>query len=772
MSESRLNIGLYVSNLVDMSVHSVCTGAAAAAKDLNANLIIFPGMHLNGDYNDPLKSPYYYQYNTIYDLGGKENLDYLMIMTGVIGNTLADQEVEKFLKRFSDTPVLTISSEHPGYSSIRFDNEKGLKKAINHLIHKHNCRKIAFVSGSAHNADSAKRLAVYHDTLLENGLPIDHNMIVYGDFSEYSDDVVSELIRNNPQIDAICFANDEMAKGGYRVLKNSKYIVGKNISVIGFDNSATSMNLYPLLTTVNADNYDLGYTAVSMIPDMLSSDEVRHITIPTSLIVRNSCGCKNSSYDKLSYVFSDTKLSRAQLAAFSVEDYMNYIFNEKDSLRYRHHFSDAEFDRILLAFSNFFEIIFDYDAFIKPKHYKKAVQNAVADIISTDILSVMPVDTLFNIIDTVYCRITSSGSYSDELGFIFAQIYREFSTYKRTTDRSEIRSILFNDSTINYIVNDVIVTGETTDQALYPVMKRLHSLGISRSYMFLFDKPARHTENAVFTPPENCFLKFSQEHEDIKYFGNSISIKSDKVIDNTYVLKDTPTTLIISPLFSNEEIYGLLVCDMKPELYRYLNKIALQISTALKYHSTLNNWQMLLANEKENSRNFEQISKHDELTGVFNRRGYFDNAQAIISNPANAEKNAIVVFADMDNLKIINDRFGHEDGDYAIKSMAEILNRSFRTTDIIGRIGGDEFAVFALLGHSENINKITNRIADITEKFNDSCTKPYYIHMSIGIYTFKCSDKIQLSEILEKADELLYNQKRNKKKTILKNEKI
>ena len=59
MSNPKLNIGLYVSNLVDDSVYSVCSGASSAAKQLGANLIIFPGMHLNGDCNDPLKSPYY-----------------------------------------------------------------------------------------------------------------------------------------------------------------------------------------------------------------------------------------------------------------------------------------------------------------------------------------------------------------------------------------------------------------------------------------------------------------------------------------------------------------------------------------------------------------------------------------------------------------------------------------------------------------------------------------------------------------------------------------
>ncbi|MBR6835270.1 MAG: substrate-binding domain-containing protein, partial [Oscillospiraceae bacterium] len=389
MSNPKLNIGLYVSNLVDGSVYSLCSGASSAAKELGANLIIFPGMHLNGDYNDPLRSPYYYQYNTIYDLGRKLDLDFLIIMAGIIGNTLSDEETLKFIEQFPGVPVLTIAAEYEQFHSIRLDNKTGLKKALNHLIHRHNCRNIGFVSGSRLNSDAEERRNVYVETMLENGLPVDKNLIVYGDFSENSDSVVTELLNDNDQIDAICFANDEMAKGGYRVLnKSGKYKAGKNISVVGFDNSRTAVELYPLLTTVNADNFQMGYKAVSMIPELLKAEEPQHMLIPTNLVVRNSCGCKNTSYENLSYIFADTKLSKAQLAEYSTEDYMNYLFRESQALKYKKYFPGSEYDSIVQLFKNFFEIVFDYRSFMKPKHYRKAVQIAVQNIISTGILSI------------------------------------------------------------------------------------------------------------------------------------------------------------------------------------------------------------------------------------------------------------------------------------------------------------------------------------------------------------------------------------------------
>ncbi len=769
MSNPKINIGLYVSNLADTSVHSVCEGAAAAAKEIGATLFIFPGMHLKSIPKDPLRSPFYYQYNTIYELGKTTDLDFLIIMSGMIGNTLSDEEMLKFIGKFTNVPVMTISSEYEKYHSVRFDNRTGLKKAVNHLIHRHNCRNIGFVSGSKLNTDAEERRKVFVECMLENGLPVNKNLIVYGDFSENSDAAVSELFKSKDKVDAICFANDEMAKGGYREIANHpEYKIGKNLLVTGFDNSGTATDLYPLLTTVNADNYKLGYKAVEMVPDLIKAEKPQHYVIPTNLIVRNSCGCKNTSYENLSYMFAETKLSKAQLAEYTTRDYMNYLFRESAKLRYLKIFSKSEFDTIVESFSHFFEIVFDFPSFIKPKQYRKAVQNAVSNIMVTGILSVMPMDELYNIIDIVQFRLSSQYPDAYEIGLVFAQIYRELSTWNHTAKRHEIKKMNNRDMIISCMVNDVIIKSEPTQQSLNPIMQRLDELGIDRSYLYLFDAPAEHREGSAFTPPEHINLIYSQEGSDICYYSENNRISPYKILSSEHIGKETDLSLVINPLFSNEEIYGLLICAVKPDLYQYMNKITVQIGTALRYSSIYKNLYSLLETETESRLNFENISKYDELTGIFNRRGYFDSTNAVIHNPANAGKNAIVVFADMDNLKTVNDKFGHDDGDFALRSIASILTSSFRTTDIVGRIGGDEFAAFAMLGSTENTNNIINRIITTMDDFNKQCDKPYYVQMSVGIYTFVCSEDIVLSDILEKADEILYQQKKGKRKSVLK----
>ena len=766
MGKEKINIGLFVSTLNDASVKTFCKGALSAAKDIEANLVIFPGMHLNADFNDTYHTPFFYQYNSIYKLADKKDFDLLIIMTGNIGNTLDDSEIQKFLDRYKGIPILTVYSEHKGCSSIMFDNKTGLSQALDHLIHKHNCRKIGFVSGSRQNLDARERLETYFQTLIKNNLPVDHNLVVYGNFTEFCEMEVNELITSNPDLDAICFANDEMAKGGYNVIAKSRYTIGKDISVIGFDNSKAAVNLYPTLTTVNASSFELGYSSVQTASEVLRAKEPVHKTIPTSLIIRNSCGCKNYSFDRLSYMFSDEKMTRDELASCTIDEYMSFLFGPENAPYYASYYNSSEYYDIKQYFINFFEAL-DKPHESNFEEYRKNVLTDLQKIATTGIFDHIPFDAMHDVIDALYCKTSVTRGFNENVGFMFAQIYRELSVYQKMSDEKKIQNLHKKSSVINSMINDVIITDESNDQAFYPVMKSLSSLGFIKSFMLLFEEPVTGNMNSEIKLPDHIILRYSQDHDDIKYYKQNITINTNELFCNDYI-NEPETAFVISPIFSKEELYGIMVYDVDPSMYTYFNKITVQIGTALKYNILLNKWQTLLDSEKENSKNFEKISKHDELTGVYNRRGYFDYAQSIIKNPSNTGKNAVVVFADLDNLKLINDQFGHDDGDYALKSIANILVSSFRTSDIIGRIGGDEFAILALLNNTENIGSITNRIKKTNMSFNDTCDKPYFINTSVGVYPFTCSATVELSSILEHADELLYQQKKNKLKNIMK----
>lgn len=174
--------------------------------------------------------------------------------------------------------------------------------------------------------------------------------------------------------------------------------------------------------------------------------------------------------------------------------------------------------------------------------------------------------------------------------------------------------------------------------------------------------------------------------------------------------------------------------------------------------------QRSLIETEESNRILERLSKIDELTGCYNRRGFNDEAKALIGRSAG--RSAVMVFADLDSLKIINDRFGHDDGDFAIKLAADILRRSFEGCEYVcGRIGGDEFVVCSLVEPfvtAENIRSVIERNTS-EDNARYGSAKPYIVHLSTGIDRFECSPAADIEELMAKADILLYDRKKYKK---------
>ena len=245
MTNNRLNIGLFICHLDNEYANEICKGAEYAAKELDVNLIVFPGMFLNASFNDPENEIYDYQYNSVFYYAKKENLDALIVSVGTIASFISQKSIEAFLDTFKDIPILTLESKVSGYPCLQTDSTAGLRDAIEHLIIHHNRKHICFVAGRKTNEDALERLNVYRTTMKAHNIPITEDMIVYGDYSEYSREIVGKLLDDNPDADAIIFSNDQMAIGGYQELKSRNIRIGADISVIGFDNSPGSVTMVP-----------------------------------------------------------------------------------------------------------------------------------------------------------------------------------------------------------------------------------------------------------------------------------------------------------------------------------------------------------------------------------------------------------------------------------------------------------------------------------------------------------------------------------------------
>lgn len=171
---------------------------------------------------------------------------------------------------------------------------------------------------------------------------------------------------------------------------------------------------------------------------------------------------------------------------------------------------------------------------------------------------------------------------------------------------------------------------------------------------------------------------------------------------------------------------------------------------------------MLYAIERHQARTIlQQLSFEDELTGLLNRRGFVSLAPQNIKIAQRANWEVLLIFADLDGLKSINDTFGHQEGDRAIKETADLLRETFRTSDLIARLGGDEFAVLAINASRDSINTITDRLNANIARHNVT-SRDYKFSLSFGIERFDSNRDMSLSEMLKKADKALYKKKNSK----------
>ena len=157
-------------------------------------------------------------------------------------------------------------------------------------------------------------------------------------------------------------------------------------------------------------------------------------------------------------------------------------------------------------------------------------------------------------------------------------------------------------------------------------------------------------------------------------------------------------------------------------------------------------------------RTLAALAMVDDLTGLYNRRGFVAHATGVLRLAERFERPAIVFLADVDGLKRINDRFGHAAGDLALAGAARALQLTFRSSDVIARLGGDEFAVLALVDSREGGAGILARLQKNVDFWNARSKQPFEVSLSIGTVSIDPS-KEKLEEILARADRDLYEKK-------------
>ena len=200
----------------------------------------------------------------------------------------------------SGFPVVLVHRTPPAslpIPSVTVENKAATHKLVEHLIINHNKGRILFMRGPVHQEDSYWRETGYRSALEANGIPMDENLVLVGEFER---EVAYEALKkfldgpNRVEFDAVFAGDDDAAIGAINALTEHSFRVPEDIAVVGFDDLRLSAFLAPPLTTVRAPTESVGRIAAEKLFGLLNNESSDKVTLlSTEIIIRRSCGCQS-----------------------------------------------------------------------------------------------------------------------------------------------------------------------------------------------------------------------------------------------------------------------------------------------------------------------------------------------------------------------------------------------------------------------------------------------------------------------------------------------
>lgn len=763
--DKRPTIAIMAGNAESEYFNQLIAGFRNCAKEEDVNLVFLMGPHIPRYCKDILVGSfawdYEYQFHTVYEYVRYIQPDALIVAYGSLSHfTKYVPDVDEFVARFKGIPTLVIgdSVEDPDVPHLIGGNYSGMKECVRHLVEDHGYRKIAFVGGPKRNYDSNRRLQAYKDVLTEHGIEIDENMIVHGNYTEYVDTEVEYLLDNYPDLEAIVFANDNMAKGGYRICASRDMRVGHDIAITGFDDGDIAKALEPTLSSVAHSSYMFSYRAVQAALELCKGNKPKSEEMKAVFNKRESCGCSFSLNEKKEIVSLEEL--RVHIAD-RVDVIIDELFSTIPYERYKN------ICKLWLGefFSEIINMVYEekQDEINREHFYRSIKKICEHPLVSKRFLLEYIQKVMLELIE--YSQEKEQQSQLNAiLRFTRRYVHNQEVNALQESNTDLSRKMWFVPSFTADLINARL---DMREQMGY-IMARLKAMGLKSAYLFFGMKEFVHKVGGEFHAPDALYLTaYYNEQETVCYAAKEM-VKVDyngKGIADL-LLQDKARFYSTYVIFSGEEQYGLMLAEAEQKDFSFALTSSMQLGTLRRIINMNIHERQMKRELEEKNHILSMISMYDELTKLLNRRGFMEKALHLVGE--NKGKNAYMVFADVDHLKEINDSFGHAAGDFAIISAADYLRANLSEDAVIARIGGDEYVALVVTDEENYGQQIVPNIKAFAEEFNQNTDKPFYVEMSVGVYEFVCDSGMDLGELFKKSDAVLYEQKRSRRTSVKK----
>ena len=633
ISGRRKTIGVFLCKAYAMFDNAVYHALEDEAKKHDFDVIIFTTVGYFASQND-----YDAQERGMFSFAPIEQLDGIIVAPDTYEIEGFREQLHEELVKRAKCPVIAIRHLGQKFDCVYTDEDMAIRPLLKHLLDDHGLTKVRFLAGYRGHPDSELRLQVFRNEMAAHGLSVDEEKdIAYGNMWLNSGPAAYDALFGDPddRPQAVVCANDYMAVGLMRTLREHGIRVPEDVIVTGFDNVPSVALDEPTLTTVEQDFRGMVEKAMEELDREIRSTKKaerlktgnRKIPVGGKLIIGESCGC----------------------------------------------------------------------------------------------------------------------GYRGDMFYVDISVDRG-----KQVDQMNSREVA-----MTYLTIELNACDDLKDLHRVLVNKMPDTPTVRDYYLCLFEKGKDENGEPVFAEEITdtaCLVHVMRDRQD--HGMPMITFDRKRLLPDMAERADEPQVFFLMLLHQRENAYGYAMFHYQPH----------EVPSCFFQH-----WNVILSGALSNMHKREELmllyeerrlsSITDVMTRLLNRRGLEEQLTPVWQRLCSRRDQVAFVSFDMDHLKQINDTYGHQAGDYAIRLTGNAIRRAAPKEAILARMGGDEFLAVLPRANQDAANRFMEDFREELRSLNRTENRAFNVEASCGAVVFRLNTLSTIEECIQKSDEQMYRQK-------------
>ncbi len=556
---SKKTIGLVLENVwTDFAEEFIRNVVSGIRQRKDLNLVVIAGKFDGYKDDNPRHHFHRIVYNSIYQLSENCHFDGLIVCLGSMAK-IEDEDTNRLLfDKIKHVPMVFAVSESDQHVSVNYDNEPGIREAVECLVNVNGFTKFCMLGGRVDNLDSRRRRKIYEDCLKEYDVGFSEENYQSTDMSFNCRKEAAALLDRNPGVQVIFCVNDSVAVGLFAVMEQRGLVPGKDIMVFGFDNTKMAGQMIPTLTSIGADDTTLGRKSLEMLLQLMSGETVRSTQISTRLYGRES-------FDYEMYDYTRQEMMNVDSA---------FIYRMFDDCFYRYRYEHIDREAVNLK-RLFFEFVTRILTALKNRYMGREEFRETCELIDiffangainyTDAKKfIWSVDRFQEAIDMAHT--SADGMANRYINMLFARM-RDRAIVAQAENTIRERDMLFKSrqNLQDFMIETMNFDQTQTDKA-DQVISRLNLLGLKNAVLFLFDEPAEYKEGVDNIFPETIRLRCGIKDGELFILPPERQTCRLKEMFRRNEIPPKCRENVVFPVLCRSRIYGFLVSAISGDI--------------------------------------------------------------------------------------------------------------------------------------------------------------------------------------------------------------